>query len=293
MNRQKVVETARETSGKVVGAERGVSKSARSLLLTMLGEYFYPMVQPVWTANVLHGLEMVGVAEKSARQALSRAAAAGWITRISEGRRAAWALTPSIRRNMQHGLVRVRSIAQVPEFWDGKWLIVYLSLPEEKRSVRPKLYSSLRWAGFGSAAPGLWINAHSDRIEETNRLLERLGAREDAYMFSGAAAEIRNDIDELIHKAWNYTEIGAYYDEIYSRFADIVINSEAQAFEWHFRQVHEWQHIPFIDPGLPMSLRPTQTYALESLERLNSLRNQLEGRAHAYWRQLNQVAPPK
>ena len=49
--------------------------SARSLLLTVLGEIVLPAGTPVWTQTVLDLLATVGVEEKSARQALARTAA--------------------------------------------------------------------------------------------------------------------------------------------------------------------------------------------------------------------------
>ncbi len=89
------------------------------------------------------------MAEKAARQAISRAAAAGWITRLADGRRAAWLRAPPLRRNMELGLERVRSIGAVTDHWDGTWLVLHVSLPEERRAIRVKMYKSLRWSGCG------------------------------------------------------------------------------------------------------------------------------------------------
>ena len=53
------------------------SASARSLLLTVLGEFVHPRHAPVWTATLLEALGALGVEEKSARQALTRTATEG------------------------------------------------------------------------------------------------------------------------------------------------------------------------------------------------------------------------
>src|SRR5258708_37406470 len=66
------------------------SGSARSLLLTILGEFVYREEQPVWTSTLLHILTGLGVEEKAARQAIARGAAAGWITSGRRGRRVYW-----------------------------------------------------------------------------------------------------------------------------------------------------------------------------------------------------------
>src|SRR5438552_1103312 len=83
--------------------------SARSLLLTLLGEYVIGSDEPVWTSTLITVLAGVGVAEKSARQAISRAAAAGWIEGDKSGRRAAWRLTTPGRQLIAEGSQRVQS----------------------------------------------------------------------------------------------------------------------------------------------------------------------------------------
>ena len=51
--------------------------SARSLLLTLLGEFVLPRAEPVWTQVLIDVLGGLGVEHKSARQALARTAAEG------------------------------------------------------------------------------------------------------------------------------------------------------------------------------------------------------------------------
>ena len=50
--------------------------SARSLLLTVLGEFVHARGGRVWTGTLVDALGALGVEQKSARQALARAAAA-------------------------------------------------------------------------------------------------------------------------------------------------------------------------------------------------------------------------
>ncbi|HEX9540543.1 MAG TPA: hypothetical protein VGA04_20460, partial [Streptosporangiaceae bacterium] len=47
------------------------SGSARSLLLTVLGEFALPSGEPSWTSTLLHVADGLGVEEKSTRQALT------------------------------------------------------------------------------------------------------------------------------------------------------------------------------------------------------------------------------
>ena len=64
--------------------------SARSLLMTLLGEYVLPRERAAWTSTFVEALSADGVEEKAARQALARTAAEGWITAERVGRRVRW-----------------------------------------------------------------------------------------------------------------------------------------------------------------------------------------------------------
>ena len=67
--------------------------SARSLLLTVLGEFVLARAEPVWTQVLLDVLGGLGVESKSARQALARTAAEGLLESDRAGRRVRWSLT--------------------------------------------------------------------------------------------------------------------------------------------------------------------------------------------------------
>src|SRR5713226_6546103 len=96
--------------------------SARSILLTILGEFVYPEGGPVWTSTLLHVLIGVGIEEKTARQAIARGAAAGWITSERSGREVCWHLTPAGRQLIGEGEERVESLSAGSIAWDGRWL---------------------------------------------------------------------------------------------------------------------------------------------------------------------------
>src|SRR6266568_507032 len=78
-------------------------RSARSLLLTMLGEYVLPSAAAVWTSTLLYVAAGLGIEEKAARQALTRLAGDGWIVSERDGRRVRWALTAHGRTLLTEG----------------------------------------------------------------------------------------------------------------------------------------------------------------------------------------------
>ena len=94
--------------GPTVSRRREVSHtSARSLLMTLLGEYVLPRDRPVWTSTLVQALGTFGVEEKSARQALARTAAEGWLVSERVGRRVRWSLTAQGRKLLTEGAERI------------------------------------------------------------------------------------------------------------------------------------------------------------------------------------------
>ena len=62
--------------------------AARSMLLTMLGEYVLPLRDGVWQETLIAALGSLDYKTHAARQALSRSVSAGWLRTERHGRRA-------------------------------------------------------------------------------------------------------------------------------------------------------------------------------------------------------------
>ncbi|MCO6008005.1 hypothetical protein NE236_23790 [Actinoallomurus purpureus] len=134
------------------------------MLLTMFGEYVLPQGQPVWTSTLLYVLGGLEIEEKSTRQALNRLAAEGWIVADRVGRRVRWALTEHGRALLSEGAERIYSFGRERDSWDGRWLVLLVSVPEARRDLRHQLRTRLTWAGLGSPMAGVWISPHASRI---------------------------------------------------------------------------------------------------------------------------------
>ena len=139
--------------------------AARSVLLTMLGEYVLPMPGGVWQETLIGALGTLGHKTHAARQALARSVGAGWLQTERHGRRSRVHLTPDTAEMLRSGAERIYTFG-VPWAWDGRWLLVVLRVPEERREVRHQMRTRLAWAGFGSLGGGLWITPHTDREHE-------------------------------------------------------------------------------------------------------------------------------
>lgn len=271
-------------------ARRMSSGSARSLLLTLLGEFVRPGGRAVWTATLVQAMGGIGITEKSARQAIARAGASGWIEAHRIGRETCWVLTARGRRIIDEGAQRVQSMSRTAP-WDGRWLVVAISLPESHRPERIKLYRALSWAGFGNPMPGLWVNPHTEREDETHRVVEQLGLSTFTCAFAGSGLRFGLTDRQLVEKSWDLESVAAHYDLLREQFGKLRPRSDDSILFTHVKLVNAWQRVPFIDPGLPAALLPSRWRGREVAAKLESLREQWSGAAHARWDELAGAAP--
>ena len=205
----------------VVSRRREVSHtSARSLLMTLLGEYVLPRDQPVWTSTLVDALGLFDIEEKSARQALARTAAEGWLVSERVGRRVRWTLTAPGRRLLTEGAQRIYAFGREHGDWDGRWLVVVLSVPESQRELRHRVRTRLTWAGFGSPAPGVWISADTSRQAEVAAIVADLDVGAPVMSFVARYGQI-GDPESMIARAWDLTELRRRYENFIDEFTGL------------------------------------------------------------------------
>ena len=268
-------------------SERVSHGSARSVLLTLLGEFLLNSTRQVRTSAILYVLEGLGIAEKSARQAIMRSAAAGWIESIRDGRQTSWLLTDKGRGLIASGSARLKSLRRAE--WDGRWLILHLPLPETQKTNRTRIYRSLTWLGFGSLATALWINPHSDREAETAALLADMQLTVPANTFVGRPFQQGMTNLQMAERAWDMGSVLAHYCELTAAFGRMRPQTPNEVLFAHVQLVNQLQRLPFIDPGLPSDLLPPRFNTVEHASQLFAIRRSWSPTAHARWNELTEA----
>jgi phenylacetic acid degradation operon negative regulatory protein len=264
--------------------------SARSLLLTLLGEFALPQEGPVWTSTIVEVLDSLGVEEKSARQALARTAGDGWLESERVGRSVRWSLTPSGRRLLTEGAERIYAFGTPVPAWDGVWLILYVSVPESKRRLRHKLRTKLTWAGFGSPGPGMWISPLPARECEVLAVVEGLGLQAGAMSFTARFAAVGSE-HEMVRRAWDLDTVAARYAGFVDAFGDLCPVSDHDTMLAQTRLVHEWRRFPFLDPRLPAGLLPAGWIGDQARELFADRHTEWAAGAQRRWRELTEKTP--
>ena len=229
--------------------------SARSLLLTVLGEFVLPRPGPVWTAAVIDLLAELDVAEKAARQAVMRTADAGWIAGTRVGRETRWELTGRGTQLLEEGTRRIYGFAADGADWDGSWLVLHVSVPENNRPLRQQLRTRLGWAGLGSPGGGLWVSPRVDRQAEAAAVLDELDLHRGSWSFVARSGEI-GDERTLVRTAWDLDGIEVRYEDFLDQVRARRPRTNLQALVAQVRLVQEWRRFPLLDPGLPRELLP-------------------------------------
>jgi phenylacetic acid degradation operon negative regulatory protein len=227
--------------------------AARSLLLTILGEYVLPRDEAVWQETLVRALVSVGYSSDAARQAVARSVRGGWLATSRHGRRARVSLSPRTAELLRSGASRIYSFGS-PRDWDGRWLVVVLRVPEARREVRHLLRTRLAWAGLGSMGGGVWLTPHVGREAELREVVLEAPAAE-ATSFIAELGSMGTPA-AVAAVAWDLDDVRQQYEAFISDFEAIRPSSDEAVFRTQTLLVHAWRKFPFLDPDLPAELLP-------------------------------------
>jgi phenylacetic acid degradation operon negative regulatory protein len=263
--------------------------SARSLLLTVVGELMWPRPEAAWTSTLVHVLGGLGVEERAARQAIARASSAGWIEGTRRGREVCWSIAPAGHRLIRDGAKRVTSMSRTRQGWSGQWLIVLVTIPKELRNARKGLYGGLRWAGFGNPTPGVWLSPYTERETEVNQLITDLDLGDHTLSFIGRPGTVGLTDQEIVERSWKIHEAESAFQAILDTHEHLDPAPGDEMLFAHIRVVSQWQRLPFLDPHLPEELLPNWI-GRRTAARLEELRQRWAPEVHEHWRRLNATA---
>ncbi|MFY9927648.1 MAG: PaaX family transcriptional regulator C-terminal domain-containing protein [Streptosporangiaceae bacterium] len=230
--------------------------SARAMLFTVLGEYLRDQGSAAWTNTLVVALGELGFAEAGARRALSRAAAADWLTAQRHGRRIRWSLTPTAVRHFAESAVEAYQRRRQVESWDGKWLVLTTSVPESQRALRHTLRTQLRWAGFGPLGQGVWVSPARRSRHQVVPLLKELGLASSTVSFLGELGPVGSEY-EVVHDAWDLGGLSHDYRDFVRQLAHLPEDGTPRdLFVRLTAIVHGWRQFILKDPALPGELLP-------------------------------------
>jgi phenylacetic acid degradation operon negative regulatory protein len=218
----------------------------------------------------------------------------GCLTSMRDGRRSFYALTPRGRRLLEEGQARIFHPRRA-DSWDGHWLVLAYSIPEDDRRLRDRLRDRLAWLGFGSIGNGLWISPH-DVSAEVEEVAVSLGL-ENRYVCFSAHRVGGEAIADLVARCWDLETLDRAYRDFAARWRPALeATLEAppgpeRCFTLRFDLIHEYRAFPLRDPGLPRELLPDPWPGDLAADTFRRLHDALVGPADAYVSAVLDAAP--
>ena len=265
--------------------------SARSLLLTVVGEFCFPRDDAVWTTALIRVLGRLGVESHAARQAITRSADAGWIVSERHGRAVRWRLTGQGRAVVEDGFRRAAEYLREPAPWEGRWLVLLVSVPQQERTTRKRLYGALTWLRMGSPTPGLWLTPHVHAVDELRALIARFDLAGSAIGFVGRTQDVGLTNEQIVEKAWNLSELADRYRAFLKQFSNHRPAAGDDVLFSYLRLRNLLQRFMRLDPQLPAELLPGWV-GREAAEVFRSRQEQWADAALARWQEVLRESAP-
>lgn len=195
------------------------------------------------------------------------------------------ALTERAAGLLRSGAERIYSFGE-PWEWDGRWLVVVLRVPEERREVRHQLRTRLAWAGLGSLGGGVWLTPHVAREAELAATISEAAAAE-ATSFVASLGSLGHPAS-VAAAAWDLHAVEQHYDAFIEDFARVRPASPSACFRMQTLLVHAWRKFPFLDPDLPAGLLPSGWPRRRAYELFVDRHERWHRAAEGYFEQLDQ-----
>jgi phenylacetic acid degradation operon negative regulatory protein len=186
---------------------------------------------------------------------------------------------------LTEGAQRIFGFGREQAGWDGRWLMLFVSVPESQRDLRHRVRTRLSWAGFGSPQPGVWVSPNADRQAEAAGIVAELEVESPVMSFLAEYATI-GDVNDLVSKAWDLSELEERYEDFIDEFSGIQPATGKAVLHAQTLLVHEWRRFPFLDPGLPAKLLPSNWSGTKAADLFHRKHDEWNDAAQQHWAEL-------
>jgi phenylacetic acid degradation operon negative regulatory protein len=252
---------------------------------TVLGEAVAPYGETVWQETLVAALGTLDVSAIAARQVVARATREGLLKSERVGRRSLMHISDDGLTRLREGRQRILSFGDHLE-WDERWLLVAMTIPEERREIRYRFRTQLEWLGFGSLGNGLWISPHVEHEDEALALLDSDEIPVGSFVFVTDRLASHTPV-ELARAAWDLDGLRERYSSFVREFSRQRPKTPEQQFSSWIGLYSDWRHIPQFDPELPESLLPRQWPRQRARELFMACDARWSVQALEYFRSLN------
>ena len=233
--------------------------SARSVLVTVLGDSVLPVTKTLWLSSLFELAAPFGFSERLVRTSMFRLVSEGWVSNERVGRRSRYSLTLLAVRESEDADRRIYTADRAG--WDGSWTFAVLDTPLMGASERDRIARHLRWHGFVSLGRGL-LASPSVTVAGLGEILNLV---EPAATVPMGRAEI-DELDRLVDEGFfadvfrtddtedEYRDFLARYEPWQDH--DLEEVAPLDAYGLRTMLVHEFRRIRLRAPDMPAELLP-------------------------------------
>ena len=246
------------------------SRQPRQLLLALLGEFAIDGDStPIPASAFIELLDDAGIAAPATRATLDRMEQRGLIARERRGREIVFSPTLDGIAMLREATERVRDPRPFHAA-KGVWTLVTFSLPEDLRSLRSRLRSTLTWEGFAPLRDGLWVAP--GEIDLTSALEALKGDLPAGALLAFHGREFTGfPMADSARAAWDIDAIRAEHAAFLSTWGGATEESPS-ALVARTMLVADWLALLRADPRLPRELLDDDWPADRSLALYRELR---------------------
>ena len=246
------------------------SRQPRQLILALLGEFVIDGdARPVPASAFIEVLEASGISAPTTRATLDRVEQRGLIVKERRGRQIVFSPTPTGVTVLREAAARVRD----PHPFHaplGQWTFVTFSLPEDLRSLRSRLRTTLTWEGFAPLRDGLW--AAPGEVDLSAALEAMRADLPPGAILAFHGRELPGfPMAESVRSAWDVEAIRAEHLAFIDTWGTPAEESPS-ALVTRTMLVADWLALLRADPGLPRELLDDDWPADRSLSLYRELR---------------------
>ena len=229
--------------------------SARSTLVTVLGDTIAPLGGEVALSALFRLLAPFPFSQRLIRTSLSRLAAEGWVTSERTGRLSRYHLTADSAVETAAAERRIYHRPDRP--WSGRWVLVLVADDDPAAA-------DLRKRGFARLGPGVLAAPETGGDHEPRQVVDELGLADRLPV--AAATFDRPDLvagGQLLTAGYGLDDLVDDYRAFIARYrpwadGDLGSLTPEEAFALRTMVVHELRRLRLRDPLLPDELLPPE-----------------------------------
>ena len=233
--------------------------SARSTLVTIIGDTLIPVGSSLWMSQMLRLSEVFGFSDRLVRTSMNRLVADDWLTTERIGRQSKYHLTELALTESARASDRIYRADDAD--WLGEWVLVFLpqSLTAAETS---RVFEHLRWNGFVRIG-GEVLASPGSKPESARELVALVAPSIRPAIATATFTELATLVEDEVFIAESDSEdMAAAYAQFVLRFEPLVSKATkagpVEAFGLRTMLVHDLRRIRLRWPELPVQARPVE-----------------------------------